>query len=84
MSDLINSLFNWVAALFIFLNCFDIVKKKTVAGHTYPSTIFFAVWAFYSVYYFWDLGQVWTFYANIAMCAANTKLIALVLKYRSA
>lgn len=84
MMDLINSCFNMVAALFVLLNCRDIWKRQTVAGHTYPSTIFFSAWAFFSVYYFWDLNQIWTFYANIAMCVANTSLIALVITFRKA
>lgn len=82
MMDLINSSFNWVAAAFVILNALDILKKKSVAGHTYPSAIFFSAWALFSIFYFYGLGQWWTFYANLAMAFSNTFLLALVFKYR--
>jgi glucose dehydrogenase len=80
--DIANALFNWVAALFVILNAYDIFRQKSVAGHTYPSAIFFAVWAFFSIFYFYGLGQWWTFYANLAMAVANGALLVLVFIYR--
>lgn len=82
MMDFINAAFNTVAAIFVFMNTWDIWQRKTVAGHTYPSAIFFAAWAFFSIFYFWGLVQPWTFAANILMLIANGTLLVLVFKYR--
>lgn len=80
--DIINGTFNWVAAVFIFINAMDIYRKKDVAGHTYPSTIFFTTWSFFSVPYFWVLEQFWTVIPTVAMFVANLFLFLLVMKYR--
>lgn len=80
--DMINSAFNWVAAAFIVLNALDILRRKDVAGHTYPSVIFFTAWAGFSILYFISLGQWWTVWPTIAMFAANGFLLVLVFAYR--
>jgi hypothetical protein len=82
--DMINAGFNWVAAAFILINALDIHRKKSVAGHTYPSTIFFTAWSFFSIPYFLNLGQLWTVTPTIAMAMANSFLLGLVLRYRRA
>lgn len=80
--DFINSIFNWVAAAFVIANARDILIQKTVAGHTYPSAIFFTVWAGFSILYFWGLGQYWSVVPTVAMFLANAFLLGLVVKYR--
>ena len=80
--DMFNAAFNMVAALFVIWNAIDIMRKKDVAGHTYSSAIFFTVWAVFSIFYFMNLGQWWTFWANLAMALANAFLLLLVFIYR--
>lgn len=80
--DFVNSLFNWVAAVFVLLNARDVYVQKSVAGHTYPSAVFFAVWAWFSIPYFWMIEQYWTVVPNITMAIANSILLWLVFKYR--
>lgn len=82
MMDIVNSAFNWIAATFVILNALDILRRKDVAGHTYPSAIFFTVWAGFSVFYFIDLAQWWTVFPTIAMLLANSFLLILVFIYR--
>ncbi|RUW57142.1 hypothetical protein [Mesorhizobium sp. M8A.F.Ca.ET.021.01.1.1] len=80
--DIGNALFNWVAAGFVVLNALDIWKRKDVAGHTYPSAIFFTLWAGFSIFYFAGLQQWWTIWPTAAMFAANGFLLVLVFTYR--
>ena len=82
MFDFINALFNSVGAIFIILNARDIHIRQTVAGHTYPSTIFFTVWSIYSVIFFIHLDQFWSFIVSVIMAMANVALLWLVFKHR--
>jgi hypothetical protein len=82
MMDFINAGFNWVAALFTLLNALDIRRKKDVAGHTFPSAIFFFLWAAFSIPYFWGLEQYWSVVPNIAIFITNGFLLAMVIIYR--
>lgn len=84
MFDFINALFNSVGALFIVLNARDIHIRRTVAGHTYPSTIFFTVWSIYSVIFYAQLDQFWSFIVSVIMAMANVALLMLVFKHRRA
>lgn len=82
MMDLIYATFNVVAAVFVVLNALDIWRQRTVAGHTYPSAIFFAVWAVFSIPYFWNLQQWVTTFTSVMMAVANVGLLALVFRFR--
>jgi hypothetical protein len=82
MFDFINAFFNWIAAYFVFINALDIHRKQDVAGHTYPSAIFFTLWAFFSIFYFWGLEQYWSVVPTIAIFITNAYLLAMVVKYR--
>lgn len=82
MFDFVNSLFNWVAAIFVIANALDIYRKQDVAGHTLPSVIFFTVWAFFSIFYFAGLGQWWSVVPTVAMAIANGVLMTLVFRFR--
>ncbi|MDW9491694.1 hypothetical protein [Sinorhizobium meliloti] len=82
MWDFWNSLFNWVAAIFVIANARDIYRRRDVAGHTFPSAIFFAVWAFFSIFYFVKLEQWWTVAPNVAIFVANALLLVLVFRFR--
>ena len=84
MLDFINAVFNSVGAFFIILNAIDIHRRQTVAGHTYPSTIFFTAWSIYSVFFYAHLQQFWSFSISVVMAIANVALLMLVFKYRKA
>ncbi|MDX0267635.1 hypothetical protein GOC13_07300 [Sinorhizobium meliloti] len=75
-------MFNWVAAIFVIANARDIYRRRDVAGHTFPSAIFFAVWAFFSIFYFVKLEQWWTVAPNVAIFLANAILLLLVFRFR--
>ena len=80
--DFANAFFNWIGSLFVIVNARDIYIRKTVAGHTYPSTIFFTVWAIYSIVFYLHLDQFWSFASSVLMSVANIVLLCLVFTYR--
>ena len=82
MLDFINALFNSVGAFFILLNALDINRRMDVAGHTYPSTVFFTIWSLYSVIFYIHLDQFWSFLVSVVMAIANVALLLLVFKHR--
>ncbi len=82
MYDGINAAFNSVGAFFILLNALDINRRMDVAGHTYPSTVFFTVWSLYSVIFYIHLDQFWSFLVSVVMAIANVALLLLVFKHR--
>lgn len=82
--DLINGIFELCGCLFILNHCRVLYRQKMVRGVSLVSTIFFAAWGFWNLFYYPHLGQWISFAGGIGIVAANTLWIALMIYYLSA
>lgn len=81
-TDNVNGMYELLAGLFILNHCRSVIKDKSVKGVSIVSTIFFATWGMWNLYYYPSLGQWWSFFGGISVVAANITWIFLMFKYR--
>lgn len=69
--DIINASFEGLASLFILNHARVLWQTRQADGVSLLSTAFFGVWGFWNVYYYPHLEQMFSFYAGLAIMAAN-------------
>jgi len=82
MYDKINSIFIFVAAIFYLLNLLTLYKDKSVKGYSKLSILFFAIWNFWTLFFFIQISEFWYTIAALALVSAlNFAYLLLMLKY---
>ena len=79
--DIINAAFSSTSSLFLLHNCHDIWKRKSVAGITIPSALFYWLCSAWSIFFNHSLNQTFSCCCSAIVCAVNTLMIVLVIKY---
>ncbi len=79
--DLINGLFEALGAVAILGHVRRVFKDKAVAGVAIWSTVFFAAWGFWNLYYYPQLGQWASFAGGVAIVLGNCLWIAGLVYY---
>jgi hypothetical protein len=81
--DLINSVgFELLSCIFLSLNIWSLCKDKVVKGISLASAAFYASWAWWNVYYYLSLSQIFSFSAGILVAILTSWWIILALLYR--
>lgn len=80
-NDLINACFEAAGAVMVLNNCRVLYKDKIVRGVSLFTTVFFTAWGLWNVYFYPVLGQMFSFYAGMCICAANILWIGLMMHY---
>lgn len=81
--DLVNALFEALGAIFLLRHCWVLWKSKQARGVSLISTIFFASWGLWNIYYYPHLEQWYSFSAGLAIVSANCLWIWLIIYIRS-
>ena len=81
--DLMNGGFELCGGLFILNHCRVLYADKVLKGVSIISTVFFAAWGLWNLYYYPHLDQWASFYGGIVISLANALWIGLMLHYRS-
>lgn len=79
--DYINGAFEVLGAVAIFGHVRRVLKDKAVAGVSIASTMFFASWGFWNLYYYPHLGQWASFAGGIAIVLGNCIWITGLIYY---
>lgn len=80
--DTINGGFEMLAGIMILNHCRCVQRDKRVQGVSVVSTIFFALWGVWNLYYYPSLGQWYSALGGVSVVSANILWIVLMLKYR--
>lgn len=79
--DLFNGLFELCGGLFILNHCRKLYADKQVKGVSLLSTVFFAAWGFWNLFYYPHLDQWVSFAGGLLIVAANTLWILMMVHY---
>ena len=79
--DLINSIFEGVAAVSVLISVRQILKDREVKGVAWLGCLFMPVWSFWNVYFYATLAQGWSFLAAVSMSIAETIYVVLLIYY---
>lgn len=82
IADFINGAFEALAGVAVLNHCLSVLRQKQVKGVSILSTIFFASWGAWNLWYYPSLSQWASFWGGISVFAANLFWIGLMLKYR--
>lgn len=84
MYDIINAVFELGGALLLWLDVRQLSRDRMLRGVYWPVRVFFAVWGIWNVVYYPAIGQSFSFYAGLAVVAANLAWVRLAWRYRNA
>ena len=79
--DIINSAFQWGAAVFLLLNISRLKKDRDVRGISMVPVYFFLLWGFWNLYYFPHLEQWSSFVGGVAVLVVNLVWVGMALWY---
>jgi hypothetical protein len=82
MIDTINGMFEALAGLFALNHCRVLCRDKAVAGVSIASTVFFACWGVWNLYYYPALGQWLSFAGGLFIVSANAIYISLLVYFK--
>lgn len=83
-ADFVNGAFEMLGGFFILNHCLAVHRDKSVKGVSIVSTVFFALWGVWNLYYYPSLNQWWSFVGGLFIVFANVAWIWLLIKYRKA
>lgn len=81
-TDLINGLFEFVAAGFSTLNCYRIYRDKKVAGFSIVPLVFFTLWGLWNLYFYPSNDLFYSFIGGILMFLVNAIYIGQIVYYK--
>lgn len=79
--DQVNGLFECFGGVFIINHIATLYKDKMVRGVSIISTVFFAIWGFWNLYFYPHLGQWASFYGGLVITITNTIWIGMMIYY---
>jgi len=82
MMDIINASFEAFASIFLLNHVVALWRSKQARGISLISTIFFSIWGIWNTIYYPQIGQVFSFYAGVAVLIANSIWVASIIYIR--
>lgn len=79
--DHINSLFETIGGLLLFLNARKALRDRAIRGIHPAPTLFFWAWGVFNLWYYPSIRQQWSFWAGIVPCLANTVFLAVWFRF---
>lgn len=79
--DIINSIFEFVAAGSVLISVRQILKDREVKGVAWLGCLFMPVWSFWNIYFYASLAQGWSLLAALSMSVAETIYVILLIYY---
>ena len=79
--DLINGIFEFFGAPFIFLSVLRLHKDKCVRGVSWLHAGFFASWGYWNLFYYPHLDQWLSFWGGLALVMVNTVWLGQLIYY---
>lgn len=79
--DVINALFEGAGTLFMVLTIRRLLQDKMVRGFDWRTMTFFALWAYWNMFYYPYLDQMFSYLAGLGLAASNTVYVLLMIYY---
>ena len=79
--DLINGLFEAFAGLFVLNHCRVLLHDRAVAGVSIASVAFFTLWGIWNLWYYPNLGQLWSLAGAVFIVLANAVYVGLLIHF---
>lgn len=80
--DLINAGIELIGALFTWRNAWQLHVDRDIRGVYWPTSLFFAVWGLWNLYYYPALDQWASFSAGLVLVAGNIAWVAMAIQLK--
>lgn len=80
--DLVNASIELVGALFTWRNAWQLGIDREIRGVYWPTSLFFAVWGLWNLYYYPVLDQWASFSAGLVLVAGNIAWVAMAIRLK--
>jgi len=80
--DLINGSIELVGAIFSWRNAWQLRLDREIRGVYWPTSLFFAAWGLWNLYYYPALGQWASFSAGLVLVAGNVAWVAMAIRLK--
>lgn len=81
LPDLINGAFELAGGLATWLNVKRLLRDKQVRGVYWPIWILMTAWGFWNLYYYTQLGQIFSLLGGIALAFGNLVWVVMAVYY---
>ncbi len=79
--DLVNGALEASSSLFVLLSIRRLCRDKVVRGVSVVGVAFFALWAYWNLFYYPQLNQWASFYGSIGLAVADTVWFGQIVYY---
>ena len=79
--DASNGAFEIVGSFFIWLSVYSLWKDRHYAGVHFGLMVFYAGWSVWDLFFYWHLGQMFSFYAGFNSMMASVLWVILAAYY---
>lgn len=79
--DLVNGIYEFMGAPFIFMSILKLFKDKKVRGVSWIHVLFFSSWGYWNLYYYPHLNQWCSFAGGVCLVIANTIWLFQIFYY---
>jgi ABC-type transport system involved in cytochrome c biogenesis permease subunit len=79
--DIINCTFESMGGFFVLASIIKTYKDKKVRGIHWLTTLFFAAWGYWNLFYYPLLGQWASLFGGIFVTLANTVWVSMLVYY---
>ena len=83
ITDLVNMFFELIAFIFVFINIIKLQKDKKVNGIHWISVLFFAVWGYYSLFFYNYNDLNYSFLGALLLSLTDTIWLIQILYYEN-
>ena len=80
-ADNVNGTYEFIGGIFLLLNCIKLYRDKQIKGVTLATSIFFATWSWWNMYYYPSLNQWVSFSGGVLIAITNTAWVIMAIHY---
>jgi hypothetical protein len=81
LPDIINAMFEMGGVFAISASILKLLRDREIRGYSWYTLAFFTSWGVWNVFYYPHLGQMWSFYAGIAVLLTNVVYLGLIIRF---
>lgn len=81
-TDLINGSIEMIGATLTWRNAWQLRTDREIRGVFWPTSLFFAAWGLWNLYYYPALGQWASFAGGVVLVAGNVAWVAMAIRLK--
>ena len=81
--DTLNGIFETGGGILQWISVRKLMRDKCIKGMYWPTTLFFALWGLWNLFYFPNIHQLMSFIGSLVIVTGNIAWVVYAIKYRN-